>query len=242
MDEFEFEDEEPFEFDEEPLFEEEEEEIEFEEEEEARPAPNRAFLIGLAVLAGVFVLSLCAVLLIILTRDTGPGEIELTNTAIMLDLSFTQTAAAQETDIALTQIAEQTLSALATMDTEATQTAIAALTATALAMATDTPTPTETPEPTEFAQVATPTPEEILTEEPPVTVVTATPPGAFTPAPTTPEVPVPTMPDTGIADELGLGGSLALAGVMAFGLLAVMFVARHLRTSAYDDDDEADEA
>ncbi|MCZ7547112.1 MAG: hypothetical protein M5R40_27935 [Anaerolineae bacterium] len=55
-------------------------------------------------------------------------------------------------------------------------------------------------------------------------------PGAVTPAPPS------GLPDTGIADDLGVGSTLFIAGAAAMGLLAVMFVARRLRTSNYDED------
>ena len=220
--------------DEEPLFEEEEEEIEF--EAEAGPRQNRAFLIGVAVLAALFVISLIAVILIILSRPTGPGPIDLTNPVIMMDLFTTQTLEAEQTAAAQAQAAEQTAVAQTQIAAEATRQAIAAATATWLAQITDTPTATDTPTPTEaVALLESPTP----TVEALVTLVTATP-GFATPTPG--EAPLATpaaMPVTGIADDLGMGGSLFVAGIAAVGLLAVMFVARRLRTSSYDEDDEA---
>jgi hypothetical protein len=43
------------------------------------------------------------------------------------------------------------------------------------------------------------------------------------------------VPVTGIADDLGLGNDLFMAGLAAVGLLAVIFVARRLRTGGRDE-------
>ncbi len=231
-----------FEFEEEegPLFpEEEEEEIEF-GEEAPQPTQNRAFLIGVAVLAGLFIISLCAVLLIILTRPDPNLPVKQTNTAVMQLLATTQAADTQQAIDRMTQAAGATLTAQALLDAEATRQAVALteqaeaaealtltaqwLTQSAQLVTTEAPLITDTP---------TPTPEEFIT---PVSVTPMTP-GGPTPVPG-PVTPAPRpLPDTGIADDLGLGGGLFAAGLAAIGLLTVMFVARRLRTGGYDEDE-----
>lgn len=237
LDDFEFEDDEPL-FDD---YVEEGEEIEFEEAESTPATQNRAFLIGVAVLAGLFVIALCAVLLIILTRPT-TDPITLTNTAIMQLLATTQAVDTQQAIERLTQeaFATETQAALNALGTEqALALTSQALTATAEASAAAaSQTAVAIAQLTADAAVITDTPPVEVT---PVTVtpigspVTDTPtpeglPGAVTPAPPS------GLPDTGIADDLGVGSTLFIAGAAAMGLLAVMFVARRLRTSNYDEE------
>jgi hypothetical protein len=64
---------------------------------EAEEGQNRSFLVGIAVLAGVFVLGICAVLIyLFVIRDQSPqvSENELTNAANMTAFAITQTAGA----------------------------------------------------------------------------------------------------------------------------------------------------
>ena len=203
-------------FDEEDFFgpesEEEEEALQFEETGERRS--NRSFLIGVAVLAGIFIVALIVVGLIILTRPTGPSPNDLTNTAIAV--AQAETAAAE----ALTATAESWT------DTP---------TPTFTPSLTPSPTPTETPSPP-------PSPTETPTEV--AMVATTEPPPTATPTPTEAPVegaalsggePLETgtggpLPSTGIGDRLGLGAGLLLAGLGAVGLLSVVFLARRMRT------------
>ncbi len=193
-----------------------------EETDDGGGSPNRTFLIGAALLAGLFVISICVVIGILLTRPKGPSAAEaaiMTQNAIiqLQNLDATFTAAATITSGYETQIAP---------------------THTPTPTSTATPTSTPTLKPTEAMPIPTrelsgsPTPTDTPEQTKDIVMETATP--ETTP---TPEMPAPTqevpgngeMPDGGIADDLGLGNMLTL-GLLAVGLLAVMFVSRRLRT------------
>ncbi len=193
------------------------------EAEPGGPRRNRTFLIGVTVLAGVFVVALIVVVALIAGGSVGPTPEQLTGTA-------------------LTQNAAETAVAIAGL----TQTATL-FTATPTETITPTVTPSPTVEPTRPPDTPTlvPSPTETPTE-PPTLLPTAT----ETPTPTPEEVvlggpeggegealgiggPLPEpepLPETGIADRLGLNAGLALAGLGAIGLLSVVFLARRLRT------------
>ncbi|MBN1287990.1 MAG: hypothetical protein JXB47_21510 [Anaerolineae bacterium] len=207
------------------------EDIDMDFEEEA-PAgrPNRLFLIAVAVLAGLFVISICVVAGILLTRGPSADEVaRLTENAMTLQAQLDATF---------------TAAATITFGFETEQATLLTPPPTATPTPTETPTPTATLEVTEISGgVVTEEPTATPTEGPTATpiVVTAT----LAPSPTagTEIAAAPTvetaaqLSNTGIMDDLGLGGGLALAGLAAFSLMAVIFVSRQLRMNRRDDED-----
>lgn len=205
------------------------------EEEPGGGGPNRMFLIAVALLAGLFILSICVVAGILLTR--GPSAEEV---AIMTENALTLQA---QLDATFTAVASVTFGFQTEQATLLTP------------PPTETPTPTDTPEPTteeptvDTGAAMTETPEPsatpVPTEGPTPTpiVVTATP--LPSPSPEGTEISVaPTqetageLSQTGIMDDLGLGGGLALIGLAAFGLVAVIFVSRQLRMGGQEREPE----
>ncbi|MEZ4671263.1 MAG: hypothetical protein R3E39_25440 [Anaerolineae bacterium] len=218
---------------------------------------NRTFIIIAGVMILLFLAGLAAVLFLA-TRPTGPTDIDLTRTAIVV-ANATTFANATETEVANAQLA-----------LAATQTALAP-TATPLPP-TNTPVPTITPTPLEptidptqaaanalLTQVAfdatqtaiaaqiTPTQEPINADTVALTATalaallgqgggpTEVALGGATP---TQEggiggpLPSPTaLPQTGFFDELGTGGNFGILLVMALGLIGIIGVSRAARAA-----------
>lgn len=168
------------------------------------------------------------------------------NAQATTDAGTLQAMNAQETALALTQeaqflfatetaAAEQTLLALSpTFDFDAQQADILAATQTAQASnisATLTAIAGGQSEPsTTIGDVAlTATAIALaLRDQPTQEIATAI--GGADPRPTL--IPTPTMPDSGLFDDLSGGGSMALIALMAFSLIGIIFGARVLRESA----------
>ena len=227
-----------FDFDDDDYFSADEPETEDNETDEQpannHTANNRAFLIGVAVLAGVFVVALVCVMVILLTRQSGPSELDLTNTAIAQAYFDTATADA----------ATQTAIAMFTDSPKPTETFTTSPEPTASPTEEPSPTPepptqtpTETPAAEDEEEVEGPTPTQEAAdaaladagaEQAPEAVVEAGESEEFGIG--GPDADLGPLPDTGITDDLGLGtAGLMLAGVGAVGLLSTIYIARRLR-------------
>ncbi len=117
------------------------------EEEAPEPATNRTFVVLAGIMIILFIAAL-AVVLFLATRPTGPSDIELTASQVVL---LNQTVEAQ-----LAQTGTQNA-----INNSLTQTAAAW---TATPTNTLTPSPTLSPTPTEFHPTITPTPSQDLTQ------------------------------------------------------------------------------
>lgn len=168
---------------------------------------NRTFLIVAGILGGILLLALIAIaayaVIILPGRETAQQ---------------TQVAAVNATNTAIVVQSEQTAEAKQAEPTD-TNTPTAA-------PATDTPEPTATATPV-VAPTKTPA-EDTETPSPETATVAAlltqqAEEGEETPQPTATE-----LPDTGFADDLGVPGLLAVAGV----LLIVIFLSRRLRSTS----------
>ncbi len=234
----------------------------FEDEEEAEATPeaeesqNRSFLIGAIVLAAVFVLGICAVLIYFLViqpqQQAQVSEIELTNAANMTLAAATQTAQVL-TQMAPPAATEGPAETPAPPAEEATPTATSAVQVTVVEGTEEEVTPG-----TEIAEVtpgqATPTPLVAAGTGTPAaatltpTVVTTsgiievTPLGGPSPTPivgatgpaggTTPGVGGPIQPSpvpTLPTTGFSSSAGLAGAGLLAMVLVVVAMVVRRLR-------------
>jgi hypothetical protein len=234
------------------------EDLTFDEDEEESRGPSRTFVVIAALMIGLFVVALVALLLLSGVLDTGPSEIDITRTAIA-EINATVLAQGAETEtqsavllLTETQVAfDLTQTALAptatptatptelptetpTIDpTDAAATAIAqqlALTQTALARPTDTPTlePTTVADIGAVAQTATALASILLPTVDPGIG------GGLVVTPTVETfVPLPTaLPDTGLIDDLVAGGAggVGMIALLLVGLVGVIVVSRRLRS------------
>jgi hypothetical protein len=217
-----------------------------EEEEgvEAEESQNRAFLIGAIILAAVFVLGICAIVIFFVIKPSnllggggGVSDIELTNSANMTLAAATQTAAfealqATETPTERpTEIAEVTEEVTAPSPTPTSLIQVTPLTGTQTAEAEEGGGEA-TAEGTSEIVVVTPLGGE---EETP----TARPTGVGGPIGATSEFATPTprsggavepqavatLPQTGFSGGVGLAG----AGLLAVALVAVIVITRRIR-------------
>ncbi len=151
-DDFLSDDNEPFDFDEEEGFpsgigDEFESDMPEIEEEPAEPATNRTFVVLAGIMIILFVAAL-GVVLFLATRPTGPSDLELTaSQVVLLNLTVEAQLAQTGTQNAIFQAMTQTAAAW-------TATPSPTLSPTF----TDTPLPSETPTATEFRPTVTPTP------------------------------------------------------------------------------------
>lgn len=153
-----------------------------EDEDEESTGPNRTFIVLALVMILIFIIGLGA-LFLVLTRDTGPSEFEMTEQAIIafnntqqafLEMTQTQApldAIATETQVAIDGQAIETAAVLAT---EAAEQEALAMTAAAEIAATQTAEFAATPTPNELALLQTQqaenltaTAEALLTPLPP---------------------------------------------------------------------------
>jgi|GEM_PF-1681488 len=226
---------------------------------EAEEGQNRSFLIGALVLAAVFVLGICAVLLYLFvyrpSQVAGTSDIALTNAANMTAYAITQTAQSQAqtgaTQPAGTQ--EATQPAVTTVEPSATPTLEVDLTLTVeQATGEATTEGTQVAEVTPVGGTASPTPLKPATT-PGVTptsgIIEVTPLGGATPTriaggttggttggiggaatPTGVGGPIqPTSQATLPATGFGGGGGLGGAGLLALALVAVVVIVRNMR-------------
>jgi hypothetical protein len=179
---------------------------------EAEEGQNRSFLVGIAVLAGVFVLGICAVLIyLFVLRDQSPqvSENELTNAANMTAFAITQTQQVIDLTAGADGVTQEPVQTTAPGETELpgteeTQAPGTEPSATPEGNLTIPPGETEevTGEPTEVAEVtqagASATP--ITPAAPGGTTPTAIQPSNGTARPTV-------TPTSGIIEVTALGGS-----------------------------------
>jgi len=181
------------------------EEMNMEEDISSEEEGNRTFLIVVGILGGILLLALIAIAayaVIILPGREGAQQ--------------TQVAAINATNTAIVVYSEQTAEAKQAEPTS-TNTPLPTATSTLEPTATSTPLPTDTP----VLETDTPSPET-------ATVAALLTAQAEEGEDGTPEPTATSLPDTGFADDLGVPGLLALAGV----LLIVIFLSRRLRSSA----------
>jgi hypothetical protein len=219
-----------------------------EEEEgvEAEESQNRAFLIGAIILAAVFVLGICAIVIFFVIKPSnllggggGVSDIELTNSANLTLAAATQTAAfeafqATETPTeAPTEVAEVTEEVTAPSATPTSLIQVTPLTGTQTAQA-EGGGGEATAEGTSEIIVVTPLGGEEEEGTP-----TARPTGVGGPIGATSEFATPTprsggpiepqaaatLPQTGFSGGVGFAG----AGLLAVALVAVIVITRRIR-------------
>ncbi len=211
----------------------------FEELEEA-PQPKepkagpKPFTIAILVIAGIFVLSVIALLAVLLLK--GPQQSSaVKEQADKINAQNTEVAAAatkRAVDVAALQ---QTLEAGSKAPAPtATLAPVAASPTSVIAMptATSQPTATQPPAGTPSAEMLTRT-AVVATQFAQGTLIPGTPGAAMTPGTggvgaLTPQVTSTALPTTGFVDEVGLP---ALFG-LALALIAVVILARRMRLSA----------
>jgi hypothetical protein len=179
---------------------------------------NRTFLIIAGTLGGIMVLALLCIAGLALYRYLPSQQAAVDQNA---------TKAAQDTAAALS------VSATASVPTF-TATRRPTFTPTNTAAPTNTPVLVIVPTKSPTIDMAIATQYYLLTQTAVhslVTITSSAPPSATTPHPTLATSPHPTstaLPGTGIADELGAPGLLAVA----FVLIVVIFIVRGLRTAS----------
>ncbi len=179
---------------------------------------NRTFLIIAGTLGGIMVLALLCIAALALYRYLPSQQAAVDQNA---------TKAAQDTAVALSASATATVPIL-------TPTRHPTFTPTNTAAPTKTPVLVIVPTKSPTIEIAIATQHALLTQTAVhrfVTVTSSAPTSALTPHPTLALSPHPTstaLPGTGIADELGTTGLLAVALV----LIVVIFVVRGLRTAS----------
>jgi flagellar basal body-associated protein FliL len=222
-----------------------------EEEEgvEAEESQNRAFLIGAIILAAVFVLGICAIVIFFVIKPSnlvggggGVSDIELTNSANMTLAAATQTAAFEALQATETPIEEPTEIAEVTEEVTApSPTPTSLIQVTPLTSGTQTAEAEEgqgggeaTAEGTSEIIVVTP-----LGGEEEEATPTSRPTGVGGPIGATSEFATPTprsggaiepqaaatLPQTGFSGGVGFAG----AGLLAVALVAVIVITRRIR-------------
>jgi hypothetical protein len=171
---------------------------------------NRTFLIIAGTLGGIMVLALLCIAGLALSRYL-PGQ------RAAQELSSTQ--AAQDTAVAISaELTASVPTATATRQPTFTPTNTPAPTNTPVIMLVPTKSPTP--------DIAVATRDALLTQTAEHMMVTVT--SAATQATVSPRPTTTALPGTGIAEELGTPGLIAVA----FVLVAIMFIMRKLRTAS----------
>ncbi len=179
------------------------EEMDLEDEVSTEEGENRTFLIVVGILGGILLLALIAIAAYAVIFLPGREQAQQT-----------QVAAIEATNTAIVVHSEQTAAAKQAEPTS-TNTPLPTATSTSQPTTTSTLVPTNTP----ILETDTPSPETatvaaLLTEQ------------AQEGEEGTPEPTATSLPDTGFADDLGVPGLLAIAGI----LLVVIFLSRRLRS------------